>query len=112
MTKTAIDLEHLSHQTGGDLALERELLTLFSQQCVRHLRTIHGSADDNARRDAAHTLKGAARAIGAWQVADAADLIEQQLAAPGSRPHEASMDALTLAAAEARAAIARYDCAA
>ena len=28
MTKTAIDLEHLSHQTGGDLALERELLTL------------------------------------------------------------------------------------
>ena len=58
------------------------------------------------------TLKGAARAIGAWQVADAADLIEQQLAVPGSGPPEASMDALTLAAAEARAAIARFDCAA
>ena len=112
MTKTAIDLEHLARQTGGDLALERELLVLFSQQCARHLRTIHGSADDNVRRDAAHTLKGAARAIGAWQVADAADLIEQQLAVPGSGPHEASMDALTLAAAEARAAIARFDCAA
>jgi HPt (histidine-containing phosphotransfer) domain-containing protein len=112
MTNTAIDFEHLARQTGGDLALERELLVLFSQQCVRHLRTIHGSADDQARRDAAHTLKGAARAIGAWQVADAADLVEQQLGAPDQLALEAGMDALALAAAEARAAIARFDCAA
>jgi HPt (histidine-containing phosphotransfer) domain-containing protein len=112
MPQTAIDLVHLARQTGGDLELERELLTLFAQQCARHLRTIHGGADDGARRDAAHTLKGAARAIGAWQVAEAADLMERQLAATGSAVPEAAMDALTLAAAEARAAISRLDCAA
>ena len=111
MPQTAIDLVHLARQTGGDAELERELLTLFAQQCARHLRTIHGG-DAAARRDAAHTLKGAARAIGAWQVAEAADLIEQRLAAAGMAPPEAAMDALTLAAAEARAVISRLDCAA
>ena len=61
MPQTAIDLVPLARQTGGDAELERELLTLFAQQCARHLRTIHGG-DAAARRDAAHTLKGAARA--------------------------------------------------
>ncbi|MFJ5367750.1 Hpt domain-containing protein [Bosea sp. CER48] len=112
MPQTSIDTEHLSRQTGGDHELERELLTLFAQQCALHLRTIHGSADRQARIDAAHTLKGAARAIGAWQVADAADRIEDELGQPEPSPSENALDALTLAAAEARAAIARYDCAA
>jgi HPt (histidine-containing phosphotransfer) domain-containing protein len=112
MPQTAIDLDHLARQTGGDLELEREILALFAQQCVRHLRTIHQAEDARARMDAAHTLKGAARAVGAWQVADAADAIERQLAETSSRGTEAAMDTLTLAAAEARAVIARHDCAA
>ena len=112
MPQTAIDVVHLARQTGGDQELERELLVLFAQQCVRHLRTIHAAGDDATRRDAAHTLKGAARAIGAWQVADAADLIERQLSDPGAKTGEAAMDALCLAAAEARAVIARLDVAA
>jgi len=112
MPQTAIDLVHLARQTGGDHDLERELLTLFSQQCVRHLRTIHAGADAKARIDAAHTLRGAAQAIGAWQVADAAAAIEQQLAEADPRRTETAMDTLALAAAEARAAISRFDCAA
>jgi HPt (histidine-containing phosphotransfer) domain-containing protein len=112
MTQSAIDLDHLARQTGGDHALERELLALFALQCVRHLRTIHGGTDAQARMDAAHTLKGAAQAIGAWQVADAADAMERQIAAADSRHAEATMDALALAAAEARAAISQSDCAA
>ncbi|HEV7259783.1 MAG TPA: Hpt domain-containing protein [Bosea sp. (in: a-proteobacteria)] len=112
MPQTAIDLDHLARQTGGDLELEREILALFAQQCVRHLRTIHQAEDARTRMDAAHTLKGAARAIGAWQVADAADAIERQLAETSPRDTEAAMDTLTLAAAEARAVIARHDCAA
>jgi HPt (histidine-containing phosphotransfer) domain-containing protein len=111
MPQTAIDLDHLSRQTGGDQDLERELLALFAQQCVRHLRAIHQAEDRTARLDAAHTLKGAARAIGAWQVADAADAIEQRLATADPRLEQA-MDTLALAAAEARAVIARYDSAA
>lgn len=111
MPQNAIDLVHLARQTGGDVELERELLTLFAQQCARHLRAIHGG-DTDIRRDAAHTLKGAARAIGAWQVAEAADRIEQQLGQAGAAPREDALDALTLAAAEARAVISRLDCAA
>ena len=112
MPQTAIDLDHLAVQTGGDLELERELLALFAQQCVRHLRTIHQAADARTRMDAAHTLKGAARAIGAWQVADAADAIERHLGDADLPRTEAAMDTLALAAAEARAVVARYDSAA
>lgn len=112
MSATAIDTAYLSRQTGGDHELERELLALFAQQCAAHLRTIHGSADTQTRLEAAHTLKGAARAVGAWQVAEAADRIELGLAGPAHGVSEAAMDALALAAAEARAAIARLDCAA
>lgn len=112
MPQSAIDLVHLARQTGGDQELERELLALFSQQCIRHLRTIHAAKDDQVRIDAVHTLKGAARAIGAWQVAAAADAIERELATSDARRAETAMDALTLAAAEARAAISRFACAA
>ncbi|KPH80458.1 MULTISPECIES: Hpt domain-containing protein [Bosea] len=112
MPQTAIDLDHLALQTGGDQDLERELLALFAQQCVRHLRTIHNGDDARTRMDAAHTLKGAARAIGAWQVADAADAIERHLAETDLRRTEAAMDTLALAAAEVRAVISRYDAAA
>lgn len=109
MPQSAIDIEHLSRQTDGDHELERELLALFAQQCVRLLRTIHGDAEKQARMDAAHTLKGAARAVGAWGVADAADRIEQALGASAAGPGDDALDALTLAAAEARAAITRLD---
>ncbi|WP_131857705.1 Hpt domain-containing protein [Bosea sp. BK604] len=112
MPQSAIDLVHLARQTGGDHDLERELLALFAQQCVRHLRTIHAGADTRTRMDAAHTLKGAARAIGAWQVAEAADAIERQLAADDAGRTEDAMDALTLAAAQARAAISKFELAA
>ncbi len=75
----AIDMVHLARQTGGDVDLQQELLALFADQCVRHLATLHG---DNAKRgsDAVHTLKGAARAIGAWNVANAAEKLEEALA--------------------------------
>eukprot|EP01036_Dinobryon_divergens_P015116 gene15116-20449_t len=89
MPQTAIDLAHLARQTGGDHDLERELLALFAQQCVHHLRTIHQAEDSRARMDAAHTLKGAARAVGAWQVAEAADAIEQRIAEADARRTEA-----------------------
>jgi HPt (histidine-containing phosphotransfer) domain-containing protein len=111
MTEKAIDFAYLSRQTAGDHELDRELLTLFAQQCAVHLRTIHGNADRQARIDAAHTLKGAARAVGAWQVAEAADRIEASLSRPEQAVSETALDALALAAAEARAVIARFDCA-
>ncbi len=96
-----IDLVHLARQTGGDRDLEHELLALFADQCVKHLNTIrHAAAPDGC--DAAHTLKGAARAVGAWAVADAAEKVEQALA---RRKVAEGYGELAVAADEARAAI-------
>jgi HPt (histidine-containing phosphotransfer) domain-containing protein len=97
----AIDLVHLARQTAGDRDLEQELLAMFADQCVKHLATIRAAGAD-AGRDAAHTLKGAARAIGAWSVAEAAAEVEQSLATGAT----ARLEALADAAEHARAAIA------
>jgi HPt (histidine-containing phosphotransfer) domain-containing protein len=75
----ALDLVHLSAQTFGDRALERELLELFEQQCRRLLPTIADQHASMARADAAHSLKGAARAVGAERVAAIAGAVEAAL---------------------------------
>ena len=102
----ALDLVHLSAQTFGDRALERELLELFEQQCRRLLPAIAGRNAIMARADAAHTLKGAARAVGAERVAAIADAIEATV----ERGCEAAsllrlVDELDLAVDEATVAI-------
>jgi HPt (histidine-containing phosphotransfer) domain-containing protein len=72
----ALDLAHLGAQTFGDRGLERELLELFEQQCRRLLPAIEGRSPIMARGEAAHTLKGAALAVGGAQVAAIAAAIE------------------------------------
>ena len=71
--------------------------------------TIQDDGDAGTRRDAAHTLRGAAQAIGAWRVAEAAATIENQLGASAGRCDEDALTALIVAAAEARAAIPRRE---
>ncbi len=104
-----IDLVHLSRQTAGDRELEQELLALFSDQCVKHLGTICSSVAPDHKRDAAHTLKGAAKAIGAWTVADMAGALEDAFGAteaPVATPQQvAALEAATL---DARATIADF----
>lgn len=74
-----LDLAHLVRQTFGDRALERELLALFMQQCLRLTPIIAGTSERVERADAAHTLKGAARAVGAVRIAALADALEISL---------------------------------
>lgn len=74
-----LDTEHLARQTDGDVALERELLVLFDRQCVRLLPLIVGAGDHRARAEAAHTLTGSARAVGAARVARDACALEREL---------------------------------
>jgi HPt (histidine-containing phosphotransfer) domain-containing protein len=69
-----IDIEHLARMTLGDTGLEREVLAMFAGQAVRLGRDI---AALPAGADAlVHTLKGSARAVGAFRVADAAECLE------------------------------------
>jgi HPt (histidine-containing phosphotransfer) domain-containing protein len=69
-----IDLAHLRRMTLGDADLEREVLTMFSAQALRLVKAL---ADEPTETSAlAHKLKGSARAIGAFAVADAAAALE------------------------------------
>ena len=69
-----IDFAHLSRMTLGDGGLEREVLVMFSAQSARLVGRIAALAADAGAL--AHTLKGSARAIGAFAVADAASRFE------------------------------------
>ena len=96
-----IDLAHLRRMTLGDAALEREVLSMFSAQASRLAAALAaGPADADAL---AHTLKGSARAIGAFAVADAATHLET-LIRSGSDRAEALRE-LDDAIAQAHAAI-------
>jgi HPt (histidine-containing phosphotransfer) domain-containing protein len=101
----AIDLAHLARQTLGDQALEIELFGLFENQSARITAQLSApdAGDARSQADLAHTLRGSALAIGAGQVAQAAQIYEAACAAgsPG-----AALGELVAAVARARAAIA------
>jgi HPt (histidine-containing phosphotransfer) domain-containing protein len=74
-----IDLVHLARQTMGDHALEAELLALFDRQAAQiaeQLRLADSDAATIFGPDLAHKLKGSARAVGAHEVASAAENYE------------------------------------
>jgi HPt (histidine-containing phosphotransfer) domain-containing protein len=75
-TSRPVDLVHLSRYTLGDRTLEHEVLKLFCTQsfiCLDQLREAKSGKD---WQEAAHSLKGSARAIGAWRVAQCAERAE------------------------------------
>src|SRR5260370_17437330 len=74
-----IDFEHLKRMTLGDAGLEQEVLAMFSAQSAKLIATLATAPADAGAL--AHTLKGSARAIGAFGVADAAARLEAALAA-------------------------------
>jgi len=72
-----IDEAHLAKMTLGDAALEREVLNLFAAQAASLMAMLSAWPADAAAL--VHTLKGSARAIGAFAVADAAADLEDAL---------------------------------
>jgi HPt (histidine-containing phosphotransfer) domain-containing protein len=102
-----IDSAHLARMTLGDASLEREVLAMFSGQAVglidRLATTLPSDAEPSEALALAHTLKGSARAIGAFRVADAAEGLEAAIR-HGDDPAQA-LARLKDAVAEARTAI-------
>jgi HPt (histidine-containing phosphotransfer) domain-containing protein len=97
-----IDIDHLARMTLGDTSLEREVLAMFSAQAVSLLGALTGlPPETNAL---AHTLKGAARAIGAFGVAEAAERLETVIRGGDGDPSRALAE-LDEAITQARAAI-------
>jgi HPt (histidine-containing phosphotransfer) domain-containing protein len=72
-----VDLAHLARQTMGDRSLEQEVLALFVQQALSVRDRIVG-ADIKDRLLLAHGLKGSARGVGAFAIADCATEIEHR----------------------------------
>jgi len=96
-----IDIAHLERMTLGNPDLEREVLAMFSAQALG-LAAALGKLPSDAGA-LVHTLKGSARAIGAFAVADAASRLEVLLR-KGADPTEA-LRQLDEAVREARTAI-------
>jgi HPt (histidine-containing phosphotransfer) domain-containing protein len=71
-----VDIEHLNRYTGGDCVLNEEILQLFATQCREMMAKLEslaaGEADAKSWRETTHTLKGAARGIGAFALGNAA----------------------------------------
>jgi HPt (histidine-containing phosphotransfer) domain-containing protein len=96
-----IDIDHVRRMTLGDAGLEREVLAMFSAQSVSLIAGLAAKSPDATAL--AHMLKGSARAIGAFRVAEAAESLEIRLR-NSSDPSEALAE-VEDAVAEARAAI-------
>ena len=80
-TEQSVDIEHLNRYTGGDGVLNEEILQLFATQCREMMDRLEsvarGQADAKSWRETTHTLKGAARGIGAFALGNAADEAEK-----------------------------------
>ena len=96
-----IDAGHLERMTLGDPELQREVLGMFVDQAAR-LTAMLATGPSNAGM-LAHTLKGSARGIGAFRVADIAAAVEAAVRG-GEDPARDIVD-LGEAVAEACAAI-------
>jgi HPt (histidine-containing phosphotransfer) domain-containing protein len=83
----AVDLAHLARYTGGDRSLNAEVLRLFVNQAAElmgQLQTVIEARDAQTWKHITHSIKGAARGIGAFELADVAadaeplDLVQQR----------------------------------
>lgn len=71
MTAPILDREHLARYTAGDAALEAELFGLLNTQIEACAGVLERTGDPGEWRAAAHTLKGAARGVGAMALGEA-----------------------------------------
>lgn len=90
MTDAPVDLDHLARYTGGDKSLNAEILRLFDGQIsemVEQLQSILDQRDQKKWRQITHTIKGAARGVGAFAMGQAA--ADAEPVDPAAHPDEA-----------------------
>jgi HPt (histidine-containing phosphotransfer) domain-containing protein len=106
-----IDHAYLARFTQGNADLEREVLELFAGMIPRYLDDLRAAATNKAWKDAAHTIKGSAAAVGARRLARFAEMAErldvEAPEAPGEGYRDEAIGALSAAADEACRHVAR-----
>ena len=101
-----VDRAHLARYTLGDPVLEREVLGLFLAQIPLTIESLKFAATDKDWHLAAHTLKGSARAVGAWHLARLAAGAEKLGRAVAGDEASSAISGIEKAAAEVAAYLA------
>lgn len=91
-----VDYQHLGAQAAGDLGVMREVLCLFLTHTEQVIDELERADDPKVWKQWTHTLKGSARGIGAFAVADAAAVAERH------SMDKSTLEPLKAAFAEAR----------
>lgn len=69
-----LDLDHLARQTMNDADLQRDVLRIFEQQMAEKLTAL--ANPQGSVKEVAHSIKGSARGVGAFEVAALAEALE------------------------------------
>lgn len=101
-----VDLGHLRRFTMGDERLEIEILGLFADQLPITISALKNAQSEKEWGMAAHTLKGSARAVGAWSLATIAESAERLKPLPDTAERGHVVRRLEEAAGAARRYIA------
>lgn len=101
-----IDHAYLARFTLGNTSLEHEVLELFADHAPTYLLRLMAATTDRAWYEAAHTLKGSARAVGARRVGALAEEAERLNGFSDPEARAACIDALSAALGDARQYIA------
>ena len=96
-----IEIDRLAQNTAGNRKLERELLALFRAQTGTYLAAFETAEDDERWHLAAHTLKGAAQAVGAMRIAALAEEAER-LVGESAKKRAPALESIRRAVDEAR----------
>ena len=72
----AVDFDHLESYAAYDAGVIDEVLVLFREQSTLWLRLMDPQEGSEGWRDGAHTLKGAALGVGAFQLAEVCSAAE------------------------------------
>lgn len=93
----AVDFAYLETFAAGDGEVIDEVLALFREQAAMWTELL--DPDSQGWRDAVHTIKGAARGVGAFALGDACELAEQR----GPTALDEVRDALNIALSDVAA---------
>jgi HPt (histidine-containing phosphotransfer) domain-containing protein len=107
-TQAPVDLDHLARYTGGDREVDRDVLQLFVQQSSAMLAQLPDVRDRETWHRITHSLKGAARGIGAFALAEVAAEAEPLDPARQRREIDALLPSLKARAVAVQAFIEAY----
>lgn len=81
----AVDFAYLERFAAGDSAVIEEVLEIFPEQAALWIRLLDPTGPADSWRDGAHTMKGAALGVGAFQLAEVCGEAEAQAEGPLGR---------------------------